>query len=89
MSSSRNQGPWFADVWWHLKGTESECFIPQGATGEDQMLEALQTLPGFDNEQMSAAMCCVENRRFVCWQRDDGEPLAGPDSTERRGAAQP
>jgi hypothetical protein len=85
---TNDQGPWLADVWWHLKGSESECFIPQGATGEDHLIQKLQTLPGFDSKEMAAAMCCAESNRFVCWQRNDGEPAAGADPAGR-GAAQP
>ena len=77
---TNDQGPWFADVWWHLVANGSECAVPQGATGEDSLIEALQALPGFDHEQMIAAITCVDNRRFVCWQRHKGEQLGGANS---------
>ena len=66
---TNDQGPWFCDVYWHLVGDNSECFVPQGATGEKELIEALQKLQGFDNEQFSAAMCCTDNQQFICWQR--------------------
>jgi hypothetical protein len=31
----------------------------------------LQNLPGFNNEAVIESMTCVENKRFVCWQKDD------------------
>ena len=67
---TNDQGPWFCDFYWHLVGDKSECFVPQGATDEDHLIEALEKLPGFDNEQVGAAMRCVDNQRFVCWIRE-------------------
>ncbi|MDQ3813865.1 MAG: hypothetical protein M3347_07920, partial [Armatimonadota bacterium] len=28
---TNDSGPWLADVWWILVGTQSGCVIPQGA----------------------------------------------------------
>ena len=66
---TNDQGPWSCDVYWHLVGEKSECFVPQGATGEQDLIVALERLPGFSKEAMSAAMCCTDNQEFVCWQR--------------------
>ena len=49
--------------------TAGGCAVPQGATGESQLLERLQTLPGFDSEAVIEAMASTSNRRFLCWQR--------------------
>jgi hypothetical protein len=67
---TNDSGPWGADVWWILVGNapESGCVYPNGATGEQEALEALQRLPGFDNGQFIEAMTSTENARFVCWQ---------------------
>jgi hypothetical protein len=70
---TNDQGPWFCDVYWHLVGDSSECFVPQGATGETELIEALQKLKDFDNEQFMAAMCCADNRQFICWERRQEE----------------
>jgi hypothetical protein len=64
-----SDGPMLPDVFWVLHGTESGCAIPQGATGEKELLDRLHALPGFDNGQMIQAMCCADDRRFLCWQR--------------------
>jgi hypothetical protein len=71
MVVTNDHGPFAADVWWLLIGRDgkSGCTIPQGATGEPALLDALQKLPGFDNKQLIDAMCCVDNRRFLCWRR--------------------
>ncbi len=65
-----NTGPWGADVWWLLIGADlqSGCVFPMGATGEHEVLKALQQLPGFDNEAFIEAMACTEDGRFLCWQ---------------------
>jgi hypothetical protein len=58
-------------VWWLLSGVNgaSGCVIPQGATGEQALLAKLQSLPGFDNEQLITAMSCTDNQKFLCWRR--------------------
>jgi hypothetical protein len=68
---TNDTGPWGVDVWWLLVSRDglTGCAIPQGATGEEALLEALQSLPGFDNENLIAAMSCTDNRKFLCWRR--------------------
>lgn len=65
---TNDSGPWGADVWWILFGPDGQCSYPGGATGEAEILERLQRLPGFDNDQLIEAMGCTANRRFTCWQ---------------------
>jgi hypothetical protein len=68
---TNDTGPLDTDVWWILvgQGAKSGCLIPGGATGEKELLERLQKLPGFDNAKLIDAMGCTDNKRFVCWQR--------------------
>ena len=62
-------GPFTPDVFWVLHGTDGGCAVPQGATGDSQLLERLQELPGFDNGALIKAMSSTSDRRFLCWQR--------------------
>lgn len=64
-----SDGPVSPDVFWLLHGTDGGCAIPQGATGERELLERLQALPGFDNAMLIEAMGSTSDRRFLCWQR--------------------
>ena len=64
-----DEGPFVPDVFWVLHGTEGGCAVPQGATGDSELLERLQALPGFDNGAVIEAMSCASDRRFLCWQR--------------------
>lgn len=64
-----SDGPFAPDVFWVLHGTDGGCAVPQGATGESQLLERLQRLPGFDNAAFIEAMSSASDRRFLCWQR--------------------
>jgi len=64
-----SDGPYAPDVFWLLDGTEGGCAIPQGATGESQLLERLWALQGFDMGAFIKAMTCVSDKRFLCWQR--------------------
>ena len=43
--------------------------IPQGAVGEDTLLDRLQTLAGFENDAVIAAMSSTERQRFLCWEQ--------------------
>jgi hypothetical protein len=72
-----DEGPFSMDVFWLLAGEKSGCIVPQGATGEDALIERLQKLPGFDNEAFITAMGCTENQRFLCWQKDCAEEVKG------------
>lgn len=69
---TNSSGPWGVDVWWLLSGptVDEKCVYPQGATGEDRILEALQVLPGFDDGTLLKAMVCTSEARFVCWRRE-------------------
>ncbi|MFT6087994.1 MAG: hypothetical protein ACI9DS_002997 [Glaciecola sp.] len=45
---TNDSGPWGADVWWILKGNDSFCSYPQGATGEVELIPTFQSLPNFN-----------------------------------------
>ncbi|MDB6074411.1 MAG: hypothetical protein JWO89_2051, partial [Verrucomicrobiaceae bacterium] len=45
------------------------CIIPQGATGDGELLELLQTLPGFDSMALIDAMGSTECRQFLVWKK--------------------
>jgi hypothetical protein len=67
-----DHGPFLPDVFWVLHGSEAGCVVPQGATGDRELLERLQQLPGFRNEAVIEAMPSTENRRFLCWEKRGG-----------------
>jgi len=62
-------GPALPDVFWILAGTSSGCIIPHGATGDSELLQRLQQLPGFDNEEFIRSMSSTDDQKFLCWQR--------------------
>jgi hypothetical protein len=66
-----DQGPFIDDVYFHLRGpTENqELRIPQGAVGTDRLVERLQALPKFQNEEMIKAMTSTANNHFICWKK--------------------
>jgi len=65
-----DEGPFVDDVFFLLVGADGKgCCVPQGAPGSERLLERLQGLPGFDNDQVIRAMGCAENARFVCWKK--------------------
>jgi hypothetical protein len=71
---TNDTGPWGADVWWHLIGSLSRIAFPQGATGEPAVLDGLQKLPGFDNQELIRAMGSTSNASFVCWRLAGNSP---------------
>ena len=69
---TNDSGPWGADVWWLLFGASDRlaCSFPQGATGESETLDYLTSLPQFNHEQMTQAMCSTENAVFPVWRKE-------------------
>jgi len=62
-----DQGPFVDDVFW-LMHFKNIIMIPQGCPGEEKLLERIQRLPSFNNEQIIKAMSCSENETFVVWE---------------------
>jgi len=75
---TNDSGPIGIDVIWILAGSNSDCIVPMGATGESALIDALQALPGFDNEALIRATTSFENNRFLCWEADPAQT----DNTE-------
>jgi len=69
---TNDSGPWGADVWWRLFGADDRVAfaVPQGATGEDAMIDYLFSLPGFNHSEMAKAMGCTDNAVFPVWRRE-------------------
>jgi hypothetical protein len=65
-------GPFAPDVFWVLHGTETGCVVPQGASGEPELLDRLFKLPGFDFNAAIEASSSASVRTFLCWERRDG-----------------
>ena len=66
---TNDEGPIAIDVMWLLVGERGGCVVPQGATGQGELLTRLQGLEGFRNDAMIEAMSSVTNRKFLCWQK--------------------
>lgn len=64
-----SDGPMHPDMFWLLVGDTGGCAIPWGATGEKQLLERLQKLPGFENAAVIAAATDTGDARRTCWTR--------------------
>lgn len=62
-------GPFAPDVFWMLHGSNGGVAVPQGASGESDLVEKLQSLEGFNNEAFIDAMASTSNQSFVCWRR--------------------
>lgn len=78
-----DDGPFLPDVFWVLRSSATTCIVPGGATGESELLQRLQQLPGFRNDLI--LMSSIDNRRFVLWERSPaGEaPRPAPDDGAR------
>jgi hypothetical protein len=67
-----SDGPMRPDTFWLLVGDEGGCAIPWGATGEPELIERLQQLPGFSNEAVIGAATDTGDARRTCWVRSAG-----------------
>ena len=64
-----SDGPMRPDTFWLLIGDAGGCAIPWGATGERQLLDRLQKLPGFLNAAVISAATDAGDARRTCWER--------------------
>ena len=61
-------GPYACDVFWHLDAADgARITVPKGATGENDLVDYLLDLDGFDHMLMIAAMGSTNNEAFECW----------------------
>jgi hypothetical protein len=58
------------DVWWLLygRGGEPALRVPQGSSGEKELVDWLMSLPHFDSEAMVRAMRFRGNATFELWK---------------------
>lgn len=68
---TNDSGPWGADVWWLLFGSEDRlaCAFPQGTTGEEAVISYVSALPSFDHGEMVKAMTSTGNAVFPVWRK--------------------
>jgi hypothetical protein len=65
-----DKGPWEPDVWWILEGSTCRCYYPNGASGDQDALTAMEArFPGFDDKAVIRAMGSTSNAVFICWER--------------------
>ncbi|MEZ6140623.1 MAG: hypothetical protein R3B84_08635 [Zavarzinella sp.] len=65
-----SSGPFLEDVYWAISDHESTIFVPQKSADFSSLLSDFQTMPNFNNDAFIDAMCCTEDRLFVCWERE-------------------
>ncbi len=65
-----DQGPLVDDVFWLIL-CDTILMIAQGTPGEDKLLQRLQELPGFSNEQVIKAISCSDNAAFPVWEKPE------------------
>nr|WP_143229447.1 hypothetical protein [Actinophytocola xanthii] len=64
------EGPWKEDVFFLLVRTGGGgCAVPAGDPSADDLMNRLQSMPGFDNDAFIEAMTTQEDGLFVVWQR--------------------
>jgi len=68
---TNDSGPWGADLWWLFFGSDDHlaCAFPQGATGEQALIDHLMGFPGFDHGAMIQAMGSTDNAVFPVWRK--------------------
>ena len=66
---TNDSGPFGMDVIWYLSDGVSTISFPMGATGETDVMKKLQTLDGFDNQELINAMGCTDNKTFILLNR--------------------
>jgi hypothetical protein len=66
-------GPFSEDLFWMLFGPDrcTGVAVP-GSYVDDALMSRFQALPGFDNEQVVAAMRSMGRAQFVVWDSRSG-----------------
>ena len=61
-------GPFTEDIFWMLFGPDRATGVAlPGSYVDDALLKRFQALPGFDNDQVIAAMRSMKKAQFVVW----------------------
>lgn len=63
-------GSYGSDIYWHVLGAEGGLIFPMEAEGLAEALRFFQTLPGFDNEKVIAAIQSSEEKLFMLWSTE-------------------
>jgi len=67
---TKSDGPFAPDCFWLLIGPGATgCCIPQGATGDGELLARKYEFPDFDHQVFMDAMGSTQEAIFTCWQR--------------------
>ena len=64
-----DEGPFVGDFFWILEGDGTVLRIASSDAGAEDLLIALQDLPGFDNDAVIDASLTIANATFECWAR--------------------
>ena len=68
--ATTDAGPYTCDVFWVLEDTNgTHVTVPKGATGEDDLVDYVLNLDGFDHMLMVMAMGSTSNKVFDCWTK--------------------
>ena len=61
-----NEGPLDCDVWYGIETIDQSLEIPQGAEGENQLLNFTKSLKNFELKGMNS----IENKLHECWKNE-------------------
>ena len=68
--ATTDAGPYQCDVFWILEDIDGKNMtVPKGATGEDELVNYVLNLDGFDHMLMVMAMGSTSNKVYECWKR--------------------
>lgn len=73
-----DQGPFIEDVFWILKHGNLRFRIGDPHPVFKVLMDRFGKLEGFDWRLFTEAMCCTDNRYFICWKRDQSHQLIRP-----------
>ncbi len=62
-------GPFADDAFWMLATEKTRVLVPWAAIGAEELLAALQALPGFDHEAVVDASGSTEKAAWRAWSR--------------------
>lgn len=62
-------GPAGIDIWLNLVGDNTECFIPHGHQGFQEVYDIVSKYNNFNFNNFIESMSCTDNKEFLLWEK--------------------
>jgi hypothetical protein len=61
--------PWGCEFWWRIVGGGNVILIPNGAAGEDGLIEEIKSWGGFNEKEFELVTQATGNESYLIWSK--------------------